>query len=258
MAIYLFYSILSYILLFSVGASMGSFIYVAFCRFSPHQSVANYVVEITASRSKCPNCQSQLRYWQLIPLLSWLFLKGRCYYCHCKIGCYYPLIELLMGSLFLFISIDKGLNNKTFLLQLLLCWFLLLALIDFHFYLLPDLLTQPLMWLGLISAYFNLGSLSVDMALSGIFAGYLLLKVPSSLFYLFTKKRGLGGGDIKLLAALGGWIAYPNLPILLIIACLLGIIYYLILSCFFGKKGVKIIPFGPFLLLSGYGMIYFS
>ncbi|MDF7667847.1 A24 family peptidase [Orbaceae bacterium ESL0727] len=146
---------------------------------------------------------------------------------------------------------------QVILFLLLACWFLLLAMIDFRYCLLVDFLTQPLMWLGVILAYFNCAFISLEMALIGIFFGYLLLKIPALIFYLVTKKIGLGGGDIKLLAALGAWIPYSRLPLLLIIASLLGMIYYLVLRYLLHYSSLKMIPFGPFLLIAGYGLIYF-
>lgn len=240
-----------------LGFCVGSFINVAFCRFSPLQNVYQYLALITFKRSACPCCQNKLTAWQLIPVISWLILKRKCHYCQCKIPYQYIFLELLIGILFCVIYLDKGINQQSVLLMILACYFLLLSLIDFNYFLLPDFLTQPLMWIGLICAYFELSGIEIKSALTSILFGYLLLKIPAVLFYVVTKRDGLGQGDIKLLAAIGTWLPYDLLPLLLILASLLGIFYYLLLRYALNQKSLTIIPFGPFLLISGYLICYF-
>ena len=240
-----------------LGLSVGSFINVAYRRFSPSLSHIEYLQAISVKRSKCLNCGSTLALWQLIPVISWLILKGRCYYCHCKISLHYLVLELLLATLFTLIYIDRGLNSHSLLMMMLSGFFILLALIDFKYYLLPDFFTQPLMWLGLIASYFELTSVTLNDAFLGILLGYSLLKIPATLFFCIFKKAGLGGGDIKLLAAFGAWLPYYLLPWLVVIACLLGIIYYLCLRYLLAKHQVRLIPFAPFLSFSGYCLSYF-
>lgn len=239
-----------------VGLCVGSFINAAYYRFSPNKTVSQYLFSITFYRSACPLCGKKLLAWQLIPIISWCLLKRRCYYCHGKIAYRYIMVELLVALLFVVILENKGINCYSFILLVLGCWFLLLALIDYNYYLLPDFFTQPLMWTGLILAYFELSGISLRAALIGVLFGYLLLKLPAILFYLIYQKTGLGRGDVKLLSALGTWVYYEKLPLLLIIASLLGIVYFIILRFDIKRQKIKIIPFGPFLLIAGYILIY--
>jgi leader peptidase (prepilin peptidase) / N-methyltransferase len=240
------------------GLCMGSFVYVAYCRYLPTLTPCQYLCRISVYRSACPHCHNRLKAWQLVPVVSWLILKGHCYYCHAKISHHYLIIELLVATLFTIIYFDHGISYQSGMLMMLSCYFLFLALIDFKYYLLPDLFTQPLMWAGVILSYLDMANIILTEALLGIFWGYLLLKVPASLFYFATKKQGLGGGDIKLLAALGAWLPYTSLPMLLIFSSLLGMTYYFLLRYVLNKNTLKIIPFGPFLLISGYAIYYFS
>ncbi|OCG15335.1 hypothetical protein A9G47_12230 [Gilliamella sp. WF3-4] len=240
------------------GLCMGSFVYVAYCRYLPTLTPCQYLCRISVYRSACPHCHNRLKAWQLVPVVSWLILKRHCYYCHAKISHHYLIIELLVATLFTIIYFDYGINYQSGMLMMLSCYFLFLALIDFKYYLLPDLFTQPLMWAGVILSYLDMANIILTEALLGIFGGYLLLKVPASLFYFATKKQGLGGGDIKLLAALGAWLPYTSLPMLLIFSSLLGMIYYFLLRYVLNKNTLTIIPFGPFLLISGYAIYYFS
>ena len=245
------------ILFFCLGLAIGSFLRVAYYRYSPTQSLYEYLFAITIPRSSCQNCHHKLSAWQLIPVLSWLMLKRRCYYCYHKIANSYVIFELTIAILFLLIYLDKGLNFRCALLMLLVVIFLLLALIDINYLLLPDFLTQPLMWSGLIIAYFNLSSLNINDALVGILFGYLMLKLPAIIFFCITSKQGLGGGDIKLIAALGAWLPYQLLPLMLIIASTLAILYYSFSKYLF-KKNYQLIAFGPFLLISGYFILYLN
>ncbi|PXZ07458.1 hypothetical protein DKK70_06290 [Gilliamella apicola] len=240
------------VVVFFIGLVVGSFLPVAYLRYSPSQSLFTYLVAISVPRSSCPNCHQPLSAWQLIPLVSWLMLRGRCYFCQYKIAFYYPFTEVTIAGLFLLIYLDKGLNFQSGLLMFLIAWFWVLALIDFRHFLLPDFFTQPLMWGGVMLAYLNLSSLTIADTLVGIFCGYWMLKLPAIGYFCLTKRVGLGGGDIKLAAALGAWLPYQSMPILLIMASLLGILYFILTKC----KTPKHIAFGPFLLLSGYLIIY--
>ncbi|OCG32595.1 hypothetical protein A9G34_00405 [Gilliamella sp. Choc4-2] len=243
-------------IVFSLGLCFGSFIHVAYYRFSSEQSLFEYFRAICFNRSRCPSCQHLLTVWQLIPVLSWLILKRRCYYCFCKITYRCIIVEIIVAIIFMAIFLHRGIDFKSVFLMLLACYFLLLGMIDFQYYLLPNFFTQPLMWLGVLCAFFQLFNHSLSDAMIGILFGYLLLKIPAMLFYLITKNHGLGQGDIKLFAAFGAWVSYQSLPILLIIASLLGIVYFLFLRYVLNNKSLKFIPFGPFLLMSGYCFFY--
>lgn len=239
-----------------LGFCVGSFIHVAYCRFSPSQTPLQYLFAITIKRSACPHCQTKLTAWQLIPVISWLILKRRCYVCQQQIASRYIVLELLMGLLFMLIVMTKGINNHSLILMTLASYFVLLALIDFNYYLLPDFLTQPLMWLGLICAYFELSDITIKSALTSILFSYLLLKIPATVFYFITQKHGLGQGDVKLFAAIGAWLPYEWLPFVLVLASSIGIFYYLCLKYALKQKWLTVIPFGPCLLISGFLIDY--
>lgn len=240
------------VMVFCVGLAVGSFVQVAYSRYFPSQSLFAYLVAISIPRSKCKNCHHQLYTWHLIPILSWMMLGRRCYFCQRKITFHHLFFELSIAGLFLLIYLDKGLTFQSGLLMLLAACFLVLALIDFHYFLLPDFFTQSLMWGGLIMAYFNPCSLTINDSLTGIFYGYLMLKLPAICYFFLTKRVGLGDGDIKLAAALGAWVPCQFIPILLIMASLLGIFYFILAKC----RTSMHIAFGPFLLLSGYIILY--
>ncbi|QIQ21836.1 prepilin peptidase [Zophobihabitans entericus] len=241
-----------------VGACVGSFLNVIVYRWQQASSVWHLLNLITFDRSRCPHCQIQLSVIDLIPVFSWLLLKGKCRSCFIKISSRYFVIEIITTTVFILLSNHFNTPLQIMLFCGLSCWFIVLALIDLDNYLLPDILTLPLLWFGLLCACWKITLLSLEQAFLGCIIGFLLLWIPANLYYLFTKKTGLGGGDIKLLSALGTWIPYTQLPYLLIIASLAGLGYSLYLYLI--KKSLpRKIPFGPCLLLSGWLlMIYFS
>lgn len=244
-------------LIIGLGMCLGSFIHVAYCRFKPIYSAYEYLIAISFHRSRCPHCHKQLRFWQLFPVFSWLLLKGQCWACKGKIHYRYIVFEILFAVIFAILFLTKGWTLNTILLMILACYFVLLAMIDLKYYLLPDLFTQPLLWLGILAGYFNLFGITLNKAITGIIWGYFLLIVPKELFYLLTKKQGLGQGDVKLLAALGAWISYEDLSLLLVFSSFLAIVYYLILRYGLSDQSITVIPFGPFLLMSGYLILYY-
>ena len=206
---------------------------------------------IVREPSHCPHCQHRLAAWDNIPLLSWLLLRGRCRYCKAPISIQYPLVELLSGVLSAVAIWHFGANAQG-AAALVLTWVLIAASgIDLRTQLLPDQLTLPLLWLGLLLA---LLPVFVDpvQAILGAALGYLALWSVYWVFKLLTGKEGMGYGDFKLLAALGAWMgAWALLPIVLI-SSLVGAVIgsaYLALS----RKGHGVpIPFGPYLAIAGW------
>jgi leader peptidase (prepilin peptidase)/N-methyltransferase len=213
---------------------------------------------LVVPRSACPACQAPIRAWQNIPLVSYVALRGRCASCGTRIGLHYPLIELLCGVLTAAVAWKFGIGWQA-LSAAIVTWFLIaLAGIDLDHQLLPDSLTLPLLWGGLLASLFwtapGYGSLPVSPAeaVAGAVAGYLSLWAVYQLFRLCTGKEGMGYGDFKLLAALGAWLgAHMLLPIVLASAtagALVGIV--LIVS---GRRGRSApLPFGPFLAAAGW------
>lgn len=238
-----------------LGCCIGSFTLLACLRFSPQKSTKSWLIAVCIARSKCPHCQHILSIKCLLPCLSWLWQQGRCCYCNKRIAWYYFVFELVMGISFTCLSSYYHLSTALLILMLLLSYFILIAYIDIRFYYLPDILTIPLLIAGLLVAYCNIGTISLPNSIVGILCGYLLLWLPATIYHHYRGKIGLGGGDIKLLSALGSWIDYLLLPYLLLIACLVGFLYfairngyaYLCLRC-----NVTIIPFGPCLLAAAY------
>jgi len=201
-------------------------------------------------RSFCPNCKCMIRAWQNIPVLSYIFLKGRCFQCHERISVRYPLIELATLFLSLFAAWHFG-----FTLQLLFAlaaiWLLIVMFfIDIDHQLLPDSLTLSLLWLGLIANTQNLFTSLPNAVLSAV-AAYLSLWLFIKLFYLITGKVGMGNGDFKLFAAFGAWFGWTFLPLILLLSSISGAIIGMIYLRVNNKSQDTTIPFGPFLCFSG-------
>jgi leader peptidase (prepilin peptidase)/N-methyltransferase len=207
-------------------------------------------------RSHCPNCGEQLKVIDNLPLISWLWLKGRCRFCRSVISYRYPLVELGALALGLAVVAVHGYSIPS-LFYCGLAWTLLaLLLIDFDCGLLPDQITQPLLWAGLlVNALYPLVPI-LDAVLGAIF-GYLSLWLVFWAFKLATGKDGMGYGDFKLLAALGAWLGWQALPQVLMAAALTGLVYALY-QVVTGKQSTSsAIPFGPFLALAGWVAVLF-
>ncbi|WP_431223958.1 prepilin peptidase [Serratia sp. L9] len=202
-------------------------------------------------RSCCPHCRRTIPFYHNIPLVSWLLLRGRCHSCQQRIGWRYPLVELTAALSGAWVAWCWPPGETA--LALALCAWLLIALIaiDIQHLLLPDALTLPLLWLGLL-ANLNGALVPLNDAVLGAAIGYLSLWLLFWGFKLATGKEGLGYGDFKLLAALGAWCGWQSLPWLLLCAALLGIIAILLLRMA-GRTGRgEPLPFGPCLALSGW------
>ncbi|WP_412840969.1 prepilin peptidase [Aeromonas dhakensis] len=202
-------------------------------------------------RSACPHCGHAITAMENIPLLSWLWLKGRCRECQAPISARYPLVELLTALLSLVVAATFP-PGWGLLAALLLTWVLVaLTFIDLDKMLLPDQLTLPLLWGGLL---FNLagGFVPLADAVIGAMAGYLVLWSLYWAFKLLTGKEGMGYGDFKLLAALGAWLGWQALPIVLLLSSLIGAIIGISLILLRNHHQGKPIPFGPYLAIAGW------
>lgn len=202
-------------------------------------------------RSACPHCGHAITAMENIPLLSWLWLKGRCRECQAPISARYPLVELLTALLSLVVAATFP-PGWGLLAALLLTWVLVaLTFIDLDKMLLPDQLTLPLLWGGLL---FNLagGFVPLADAVIGAMAGYLVLWSLYWAFKLLTGKEGMGYGDFKLLAALGAWLGWQTLPIVLLLSSLVGAIIGISLILLRNHHQNKPIPFGPYLAIAGW------
>ena len=206
---------------------------------------------LVVPRSRCPHCDRQIRAWENIPLVSWLLLRGQCAGCGTPIAWRYPVVELLTGFLTLAMLSLFGFSWLG-LAALAFTWILLaLTFIDYDTQLLPDQLTLPLVWLGLLV---NLqgGFTDTRSAIVGAVAGYLFLWSTYWAFKLITGKEGMGYGDFKLLAAIGAWLGWQVLPAAVLIAAGVGLVYALATSVLGQRESSQPIPFGPFLAIAGW------
>ncbi|QKH36335.1 prepilin peptidase [Achromobacter pestifer] len=200
--------------------------------------------------SHCRACDTAVAGWQRLPLLGWLLLRGRCGACGAAIGWRYPAIELLTCALFAACAWRFGATPLALSAMGLSAMLVALAWIDFESTLLPDALTQPLLWAGLLVNLFDAYA-SLQMAVVGAVAGYVFLWVIFHVFRLLTGREGMGYGDFKLLAALGAWFGVEALPTLLLSASLLGVLIGGALTLSGRASRGQPLPFGPYLALAG-------
>jgi leader peptidase (prepilin peptidase)/N-methyltransferase len=206
---------------------------------------------LATPNSHCPHCGTAIKPWQNIPVLSYLFLRGKCAACGVGISLRYPAVELATGLLTL--SLASAFPISAALLgAIAFTWALIvLTMIDVDHKLLPDNITLPLLWLGLV---FNLAGtyVSLEDAVLGAMLGYLLLWSVYWLFKLVTGKEGMGYGDFKLLAALGAWLGWQALPLIILLSSLVGAVCGIMLMIA-KRRGREVpIPFGPYLAAAGW------
>ncbi|MFZ5484250.1 MAG: prepilin peptidase [Pseudomonadota bacterium] len=200
--------------------------------------------------SACPSCGHAIRWYENVPVLSWLLLRGRCSACQANISMRYPLVEALTGLLTLAAAWQFGFTWQAAAAFVLIWCLVALAVIDFDTQLLPDVITLPLLWLGLLA---NLIGLFVDLsaAVIGAVAGYLILWGVYHVFRLLTGKEGMGQGDFKLLAALGAWLGWQMLPLIILLSSLIGAVIGVAMITLAGHDRARPIPYGPYLALAG-------
>ena len=208
------------------------------------------VFNLVAPRSRCPSCGAQITAMQNIPVVSWIALRGRCAACRAPISVRYPAVELAAGALAVLLAWRLG-YSAALLPALVYGWALLaLTFIDLDTQLLPDDITLPLLWLGLLANAFG-AFVDLHSAVLGAAAGYLVLWLVYWAFRLLAKKEGMGYGDFKLLAAIGAWTGWQVLPVAIGVAAGLGAVIGSI-SLWLSRKGADTrIPFGPYLALGG-------
>nr|WP_317706745.1 A24 family peptidase [Methylomarinovum caldicuralii] len=207
--------------------------------------------DLVRPASHCPHCGHPIRAWENIPLLSWLLLRGRCSQCRAPISLRYPVVELLTALVSLAVAWRFGVSFQT-LWGLVLTWSLVaLSAIDIDHQLLPDAITLPLLWLGLL---LNVAGLFTDLrsGVIGAAAGYLVLWSVYQVFRLLTGKEGMGYGDFKLLAVFGAWLGWQMLPLIILISSLVGAIAGIALILLQGRDRGQPIPFGPYLAVAGW------
>jgi leader peptidase (prepilin peptidase)/N-methyltransferase len=209
-------------------------------------------------RSRCPHCGHAIAWFENIPIVSYLYLRGQCSACKASIGMRYPLVELVTAALFFFCIWNWGVTPT----GLMWCTFsgilLTLALIDWDTTLLPDDLTLPMLWLGLIAAHFQWTGISLQASLWGAIGGYLSLWSVYWAFKLTTGKEGMGYGDFKLFAALGAWFGGQALLPIILIASIVGTVVGIAMKINANLREGGYVPFGPFLAGGGFSALFFG
>lgn len=201
--------------------------------------------------SSCPKCGHKIRWFENLPVISYLLQKGKCNGCAAPISMRYPGVELFTAVISAFIASMYGLNEIG-LAVMFFTWVLIcLTLIDYDTQLLPDNMTLPLLWLGLLVNSFGMFT-SLHMAVAGAMLGYLSLWSIYWLFKLLTGKEGMGYGDFKLLAALGAWAGADHLPVIILFSSLVGAIFGIMMIVLKRHERQNPIPFGPYLAVAGW------
>jgi len=261
---------LFYFTVIFIGLSVGSFLNVVayrlpkmmerewrrecheFLELVPQQTEEDQAkFNLAIPASACPNCGHELRAWENIPVISYLFLRARCSSCGTKISIQYPAVELLTAAASVLAAYTFGVTIQT-VAALFVTWALItLTLIDLKTQLLPDSITLPLLWLGILLSLFGVFT---DLASSviGAMAGYMILWSVYQVFKLLTGKEGMGFGDFKLLAALGALIGYSYLPQIILISSVLGSVFGISMLIAGRTKQQQTIPFGPYLAIAGW------
>lgn len=219
---------------------------------NPHLSKFNLWVP----RSHCPSCNHQVKAIENIPIISYLFLKGKCSNCGAKISLQYPLVELLTAILTTIVIWNFGFSIQS-LGAVIFTWYLIaLSGIDIKTQYLPDNMTLPLLWLGIILNIFSTYTDLTSSVLGAIF-GYISLWLVFHIFKLVTGKEGMGYGDFKLLAALGAWMGWQLLPLIILLSSAVGAIIGITMIVTKLQERSTPIPFGPYLAVAGWiAMLY--
>jgi leader peptidase (prepilin peptidase) / N-methyltransferase len=242
----------SYFLALLFGGIWGSFLNVCIYRLPLGES-------IVSPPSRCPGCEKQISWYDNIPILSWSLLRGRCRHCKTAISPLYPAIEALTALLTLQIVWVFGFSWEALALVCLGYAFIVLMMIDFYHYILPDVITLPGILIGLILAWLpQVGPplAQFDDALIGVAAGGGGLWAFAWTFEKITGKVGMGFGDVKLLALVGAWLGWQALPFTLFGAALMGSVVGLAWIGLRGRDKTKPIPFGPYLVLAAWSFLF--
>lgn len=235
-----------------IGLIVGSFLNVAIYRLPQmfFQAQTTQSFNLFLPRSHCPDCKHPLRIRDNIPVFSFLFLRGRCAHCQTHIPKQYLMVELLSAAIAVWLFWQFGLSLNLFI-ALFLFWALLtLSFIDFNHQILPDVITLPLLWAGLLVNSFSLFT-TPESAIIGAISGYLVLWVIYWIFKFLTHKEGIGYGDFKLLAALGAWCGWQALPMIIFLSSTAGSVIGILLMAFAGRSRNLPIAYGPWLAIAG-------
>jgi leader peptidase (prepilin peptidase)/N-methyltransferase len=264
------FSLVSFV--FIVSLMVGSFLNVVIYRLPlmlekkwlvQSQEILGFPIEndqefnLCLPRSHCPNCQAVITWFQNIPIISYLLLRGRCGGCQIKIAWRYPMVELLTAVSSTFVAWRVGYAEQL-PFMLILTWVLItLSFIDFDHLLLPDVIVIPTMWLGLA---ISIDKVIVDSenSITGAIAGYLSLWLIYYFYKIVTNKQGMGYGDFKLLALFGAWFGWQVLPIIVFISAFLTLFFSICLVVFKKQEWSKPVPFGPYLAIAGWSVMLYG
>ncbi|NDL69469.1 prepilin peptidase [Vreelandella alkaliphila] len=206
---------------------------------------------LTTPGSMCPRCEHSIAWHDNLPLVGWLKRKGKCAHCKTPISAQYPIVELMGGLLAVVVVVLHGATLSALFIYVACLTLLALAVIDLRTYLLPDVLTLPLLWAGFVYQLL-FQPLLLSSSVIGAMAGYLVLWSFYWMFKLITGKEGMGFGDFKLLAALGAWVGWSLLPLLLLLSAGIGAIVGVAAQALSPRLRGQPLPFGPFLALAGW------
>ena len=233
-----------------IGLALGSFMNVCIYRIPLEKSIIR-------PSSSCPNCGKKIRFYDNIPLISYLLLLGRCRHCHHPISWRYPAVEAITGLLSLALFIRYGVSFQYLLFLLFAATLVTISFIDFDHQIIPDVLSIPGIVAGLAAAFIP-GNVTWFDSIIGIIGGGGTLFLVGLIYEKLTGKQGMGGGDVKLLAMIGAWMGWRSLPFVLLVSSLTGAIIGSVFLLAAGKGYRVKIPFGPFLSLGALFYIFFG
>ena len=242
--------VIFYIFAFIFGAVVGSFLNVCICRLPKNES-------IVFPPSHCPTCDYRIPWYDNVPIISYLILRGKCRSCKARISIQYPLVELVTALLTLFLFMRFG-PTFVFLVLFLFCSaMVVVTFIDLEHQIIPDVISLPGIVAGFIFSFFipQIGWLN---SLIGIVVGGGSLWLVASGYELLTKKEGMGGGDIKLLAMMGAFFGWKAIPFIIFVSSLVGSVIGVTVMLIRKKDAKLAIPFGPFLALGAVLYIFFG
>jgi len=237
-------------IVFLFGTLIGSFLNVCIYRIPEGLSVVR-------PASRCPECFEPIRWYQNIPILSWLVLRGKCGQCGASISIRYAAVEMLTGLLFVMVVTVFGFSFVSFIYAVFIASMVVITFIDIDHQIIPDAISLPGIIVGFIFSFFN-PSLAWSDSIFGILLGGGSLYVVAFIYELLTKKEGMGGGDIKLLAMIGAFLGWKSILPIIFISSLLGTIVGIPLMLFKGETSKFAIPFGPFLALAAVVYLFFG
>lgn len=238
------------ILITVLGAALGSFLNVLIYRLPEETS-------IIFPASRCPHCRKAIRFYDNIPVISYILLKGRCRECHEKISFRYPLVELITAVISLLLFWKFGLTFQYLFSFIFVCALMVITFIDLDHQIIPDVITLPGIPIFFLAAVFAMNLRFLDAFLGFLIGGGCLYGI-AFVYELVTKREGMGGGDIKLLAMIGAFLGWQSLLFVLLVSSLLGAVVGISLMMVKGQDMKYAVPFGPFLSFAAVAYIFFG